>query len=155
MATNLPSRVSIQCLEQLLKFLVNFTLLKYVKSQRSYGSLLGCDFVTSLITQGKIGRVHIFVINNNESFISQILSLTGPLGRKFNFLFSWDLKYKKKYKSVTSDCKNHTINFPLIHGFKMMYNLSFSSLWSTFLGAEGGKVHFLKQPYSIFKNPRN
>ena len=34
MATNLPSCFSIQFLEQLLKFLVNFTLLKYVKSQR-------------------------------------------------------------------------------------------------------------------------
>ena len=40
MATNLPSRFSIQFLEQLLKFLVNFTLLKYVKSQRSYGVLI-------------------------------------------------------------------------------------------------------------------
>ena len=40
MATNLPSCFSIQFLEQLLKFLVNFTLLKYVKSQRSYGFLI-------------------------------------------------------------------------------------------------------------------
>ena len=31
---------SIQFLEQRLKFLVNFTLLKYVKSQRSYGFLI-------------------------------------------------------------------------------------------------------------------
>ena len=30
----------IQFLEQLLKYLVNFTLLKYVKSQRSYGFLI-------------------------------------------------------------------------------------------------------------------
>ena len=30
----------IQFLEQLLKFLANFTLLKYVKSQRSYGFLI-------------------------------------------------------------------------------------------------------------------
>ena len=30
----------IQFLEQLLKFLLNFTLLKYVKSQRSYGFLI-------------------------------------------------------------------------------------------------------------------
>ena len=37
MATNLPSCFSIQFLEQRLKFLVNFILLKYVKSQRSYG----------------------------------------------------------------------------------------------------------------------
>ena len=37
MATDLPSCFSIQFLKQLLKFPVNFTLLKYVKSQRSYG----------------------------------------------------------------------------------------------------------------------
>ena len=40
MATNLPFCVFIQFLEQLLKFLSNFTLLKYVKSQRSYGFLI-------------------------------------------------------------------------------------------------------------------
>ena len=40
MATDLPSCFSIQFLEQLLKFVVNFTLLKYVKSQRSYGFLI-------------------------------------------------------------------------------------------------------------------
>ena len=39
-ATNLPSCFFIQFLNQLLKFLVNFTLLKYVKSQRSYGFLI-------------------------------------------------------------------------------------------------------------------
>ena len=40
MATHLPSCFSIQFLEQFLKFLVHFTLLKYVKSQRSYGFLI-------------------------------------------------------------------------------------------------------------------
>ena len=40
MATNLPSCFFIEFLEQLLKFLVNLTLLKYVKSQRSYGFLI-------------------------------------------------------------------------------------------------------------------
>ena len=40
MATNLPSCFSTEFLEQLLKFLVNFTLLKYVKSYRSYGFLI-------------------------------------------------------------------------------------------------------------------
>ena len=39
MATNLPSCLFIQVIEQLLKFLVKFTLLKYVKSQRSSGFL--------------------------------------------------------------------------------------------------------------------
>ena len=45
MATNLPSCFSIQFLEQLLKFLLNFTLLKYVKSQRSYGFLITKDLI--------------------------------------------------------------------------------------------------------------
>ena len=40
MTTNLPFCFFIQFLEQLLKFLANFTLLKYVKSQRSYGFLI-------------------------------------------------------------------------------------------------------------------
>ena len=40
MAKNLQFYLSIQFLEQLLKFLVNFTFLKYVKSQRSYGFLI-------------------------------------------------------------------------------------------------------------------
>ena len=40
MATSLPFCLFIQFLEQLLKFLANFTLLKYVTSQRSYGFLI-------------------------------------------------------------------------------------------------------------------
>ena len=44
-ATNLPSCFLIQSLEQLLKFLVNFTLLKYVKSQRSYGILITKELI--------------------------------------------------------------------------------------------------------------
>ena len=45
MATNLPSCFFIQVLEHLLKFLVNFTLLKYVKSQRSYGFLITKELI--------------------------------------------------------------------------------------------------------------
>ena len=45
MATNLPSCFFIQFSEQLLKFLVNFTLLKYVKSQRSYGFLITKELI--------------------------------------------------------------------------------------------------------------
>ena len=45
MATNLPSCFLIKFLEQLLKFLVNFTLLKYVKSQRSYGFLITKEMI--------------------------------------------------------------------------------------------------------------
>ena len=45
MATNLPSCFLIQFLEQLLKFLVNFTLSKYVKSERSYGFLITKELI--------------------------------------------------------------------------------------------------------------
>ena len=45
MATNLPSCFFIQFLEQLLKFLANFTLLKYVNSQRSYGFLITKELI--------------------------------------------------------------------------------------------------------------
>ena len=45
METNLPSCFSIQFLEQLLKFLVDFTLLKYVKSQRNYGFLITTELI--------------------------------------------------------------------------------------------------------------
>ena len=48
MATNLPSCFLIQFLEQLLKFLSNFTLLKYVKSQRNYGFLITKELTFSL-----------------------------------------------------------------------------------------------------------
>ena len=44
MAINLPC-FSIQFLEQLLNFPVNFTLLKYVKSQRSYGFLITKELI--------------------------------------------------------------------------------------------------------------
>ena len=58
MATNLPSCFSIEFLEQLLKFLVNFTLLRYVKSQRSYGCL-----ITKELTFG----FQIFYLNDHFS----------------------------------------------------------------------------------------
>ena len=45
MATNLPPFFFLQFLEQPLKFLVNFTLLKYVKSQRSYGFLITKELI--------------------------------------------------------------------------------------------------------------
>ena len=45
MGTNLPSCFSIQFLEKLLKFIVNFTLLNYVKFQRSYGFLITKELI--------------------------------------------------------------------------------------------------------------
>ena len=45
MATNLPSCFIIQFLEQRLKFVVNSTLLKYVKFQRSCGFLMAKELI--------------------------------------------------------------------------------------------------------------
>ena len=45
MATNIPSCFFTQFLEQLLKFLVNFSLLKYVECQRSYGFLITKELI--------------------------------------------------------------------------------------------------------------
>ena len=45
MATNLPSCFSIQFLEHLQKFLINFTLLKYVNCHRSYGFLITKELI--------------------------------------------------------------------------------------------------------------
>ena len=45
MAKNLPSCLFIQFLEQLVKFLVNFTLLKYVKCQIIYGFLITKELI--------------------------------------------------------------------------------------------------------------
>ena len=45
MATNLPSCFFIQFLEQLLKFLANSALLKYVKSRRSYSFLITKELI--------------------------------------------------------------------------------------------------------------
>ena len=44
-ATSLPSCFLTQVLEQLLKVLVNFTLLKYDKSQRCYGFLITKELI--------------------------------------------------------------------------------------------------------------
>ena len=38
------------------------------------------------IQYGKTGNFYIFGINNNQDFISQILTVISSLGSKFNFL---------------------------------------------------------------------
>ena len=62
METNLQSYFFIQLLEKLVKFLVNFTLLKYVKSQRS------CGF---LITKELIFGVQILDLKSLLSFLNR------------------------------------------------------------------------------------
>ena len=70
MATNLQSCFSIEFLELLQKFLVNFTLLKYVKSQRSYG----------------------FLITKELIFGFQILDLKDHFLASLNYLFLMSVK---------------------------------------------------------------
>ena len=79
MATNLPSCFSIECLEQLQKFLVNFTLLKYVKSQRSYGFL-----VTNKLIFGFqiLDLKDHFSASLNEIFGYSVSSVTKDIGRR-------------------------------------------------------------------------
>ena len=40
------------------------------------------------------GNFYMFSIGNNKSFISQNLKVEGPLGGKFDFFVSRDLKFK-------------------------------------------------------------
>ena len=46
------------------------------------------------ITLKKFWKFCIFVISNNQSFISQILRVVGALGEEFDFSFSWHLTLK-------------------------------------------------------------
>ena len=73
MATNLTSCLSIQFLEQLLKCLVNFTLLKYVKSQRSYGFLITKELIFGL--QILDSEEH-FSASSNEDLIQVIFYIS-------------------------------------------------------------------------------
>ena len=86
MATNLPSCFSIQFLEQFLKFLVNFTLLKYVKSQRSYGFLITKElifgfqildlkdhFSVSLRSYIFVGAIQTFTFSMSQKKIQSVL----------------------------------------------------------------------------------
>ena len=73
----------IQFLEQLLKFLVNFTLLKYVKSQRNYGFLITNELILG------------FQILDLKDHFSA--SLSKMLNKKHNILSN------KRVKSVSFD----------------------------------------------------
>ena len=82
METNLSSCLLIQFLEQLLKFLVNFTLLKYVKSERSYG----------------------FLITKKLIFGFQILDLKDHFSASLNHIRQAEINY---YKGTFYNKKNN------------------------------------------------
>ena len=88
MATNLPSCFSIEFLEQLLKFLVNFTLLKYVKSQRNYGFLITkkADFWLPNF-EFKRSLLSLLKLKNNFPLSSSYRNLVSKLDSLFSLVF--------------------------------------------------------------------
>ena len=86
MATSIPSRFSIQFLEQLLKFLVDFTLLKYVKSQGSYD----------------------FLITKELIFGFQILDLKDHFSASLRFLL-FNIRPRKDMKAIFDKIQFFTI----------------------------------------------
>ena len=75
MATNLPFCFFIQFLEQLLKFLANFTLLKYVKSQRSYGFLITKELIfwLDLKVHFSASLTYFFIVSLGKTFSNDSL----------------------------------------------------------------------------------
>ena len=109
MATNLPSSFFIQFLEQLLTFLVNFTLLKYVKSQRSYGFL---------ITKELIFGFQILDLKDHfsASLTSSVCKTCQFLEQLLTFLVNFTLlKYVKSQRSY-----GFLITKELIFGFQIL-----------------------------------
>ena len=93
MATNLPSCFFIQFLEQLVKFLVNFTLLKYVKSQRSYGFLITKELMFGF-------QISDLKDHFSDSLIVNFLNLC--------FVFEWEDGPKQRYEPW--NCRTLTHN---------------------------------------------
>ena len=83
MATNLPSCFSIEFLEQLLKFLVNFTLLKYVTSQRSYGFLITNELIFGFqildLKDHFSASLNNYVIPSNVQLTKQLLGIESVI----------------------------------------------------------------------------
>ena len=88
MVKNLPSCFSIQFLEQLLKFLVNFTLLKYVKSQRSDGFLITKELIFGFqildlkdhFSASLKATFHLTISMRGQRATGGIITITGVAG---------------------------------------------------------------------------
>ena len=87
-----------------LKYALKYSLkLIYLMSDSS-------DFFCSLfhILYSKAGNCYLFGINNNQTFISQILTVLSPLEGKFNFSIPWDLNQKAHSVLKTCKIKSHS-----------------------------------------------
>ena len=126
MATNLPSCFSIQFLEQLLKFLVNFTSLKYVKSQRSYGFLITKELIFGFqILDLKDHFSASLNTNNGATRYTQI-----KVGRNKSYFTSDPLNSDNKY-TANDICK--MIEFLVDNIYMLGLVNSFSDKWLAFL----------------------
>ena len=105
MATNLPVCFLIQLLEQLLKFLVNFTLLKYVKSQRSYGFL---------ITKKLIFWLPVFGF---KSSLLSLLKIDLDLTMLFNVYFY--IENHEPFGQMTKNCPKLDKNRSIVSRFSV------------------------------------
>ena len=87
METNLPSFFSFQILEKLLKFLVNFTLLKYAKSQKSYGFLITKELIFWLPNFGF--KRSLLCLLDMQAFLCKCAHapINKNLGKKFEDVF--------------------------------------------------------------------
>ena len=109
MATNLPSCFSIEFIEHLLKFLVNFTLLKYVKSHRSYGFL---------ITKELIFGFQILDLKDHFSASLKIVfaaSFSGEPGEIFLLVLCFLFAYKNNLQLV--------LNFPITENIFIPFSI--------------------------------
>ena len=117
MATNLPSCFSIQLSEQLLKFLVNFTFLKYVKSQRNYGFLITKELIFGFqildLKDHFSASLTVLAAQNNSKIINNIPPTVVPIGR----MAEWS-------KALVSDTSHvdDVGSYPtlvILHGYKL------------------------------------
>ena len=119
MATNLPSFFSIQFLEQFLKFLVNFTLLKYIKSQRNYGFL-----ITKWLIFG-------FQILDLKDHFSASLKLTKIFNREFFQSLNFGLNTSQAVVSRSlKKISARTTTLSQIYSWKLVKISLYGNIWS-------------------------
>ena len=137
MATNRPSCFFIQFSEQLLKFLGNFTLLKYVKSERSYGFL---------ITKEQIFGFQILDLKDHfsASLIQNTISSLPLLPKGQNTMCLWQV-----YAFVNQVLLQRFENFSLIANYSDLYELLFIGLEPRMLPWKQNFNHFFVCVHSL------
>ena len=115
MATNLPSCFFIQFLEQLLKFLVNFVLLKRVKSQITYGFL---------ITKGLI--VAFQILDLKDHFSASLITVV--FSSDFSYLVGRPSGRMIEENMDLSELENRIVNGKIYKSF--CFCILFQTFWA-------------------------